>query len=46
MKNKTMNELGFRMMWRIMQIFEDVIHLNILHDLQNSSSYSALVNNC
>ena len=29
MKNKTMNELGFRIMWRIMQILEDVIHRNM-----------------
>ena len=45
MKNKTMNELGFRIMWRIMQISEDVIHRNIFLHLQNSSSYSVSLNN-
>ena len=45
MKNKTMNELGFRIMWRIMQISEDVIHRNIFLNLQNSSSYSVSLNN-
>ena len=45
MKNKTINELGFRIMWRIMQISEDVIHRNIFLHLQNSSSYSVSRNN-
>ena len=46
MKNKTINELGFRIMWRIMQILEDVTpHRNIFLHLQNSSSYSVSLNN-
>ena len=36
MNNKTIIEFGFRILWRIMEISEGVIH-NTLLDLHNSS---------
>ena len=37
MNNKTIIELGFRIMWRIMEISEGVILLDTLLDLHHSS---------
>ena len=37
MNNKTIFELGFRIMWRIMEISEGVILLDTLLDLHHSS---------
>ena len=46
MNNKTIIEFGFRIIWRIMEIWEGVIRLGVL-DLHNSSDDTkAEVNNC
>ena len=37
MNNKTIIEIGFRIIWRIMEILEGVIRLGPLLDLHNSS---------
>jgi len=37
MNNKTIIEFGFRIIWRIMEIPEGVIHFDTLLDLHNSS---------
>ena len=41
MNNKTIIEFGFRMMWRIMQISEDAIHLGL--QLRWITSFSSCI---
>ena len=46
MNNKTIIDFGFRIIWRIMEIWDGVIRLGVL-DLHNSSDDTkAEVNNC
>ena len=35
MNNKTITEFGFRVMWRIMQILEDAIHVGASASVDN-----------
>ena len=43
MNNKTIIEIGFFMMWRIMQISEDVIHRRDLHNSSRPTQSHSII---